>query len=392
MRCLVFLMLSVGMAGSSCVAQESKPSGSSGGAEKYTLKGLVMTASGEPMSHAQILEGSNQVFTSSDGTFSLRTSAGIIQLQVLGSHGEGRALSLTVNRDQDIEIIMPVTASINVNAETTSNILSSDPDTDIYESADLLPANPGRPGTPFSIPGLPVETASGGIKAPQYFSPGVAGDHGEPISQYLAINGSLFPNNLSANAHGNGYADPNIVIPATIDSVKLQDPAFNARYGNHAVELATTYNVNDRLTPFLATTTDGRDATLSGAWAPGNPNTREWIAFQASLGNGFLERPEERQQYDINVLRSWKPGAHDFTSYLLGYYGFSRVPGLIPLYTPVPGDTIDSRQADLTHTTLGFLADDWHHFRYEGVTVLGLPPDVQSCSAFELRGRSHSAE
>src|SRR5579885_3333909 len=70
-----------------------------------------------------------------------------------------------------------------------------------------------RPGAPISIPGLPIETASGGIKAPQYFAPGVAGDHGEPIAQYFQIGNFLYPNNLPANAHGNGYSDPNILIP-----------------------------------------------------------------------------------------------------------------------------------------------------------------------------------
>ena len=48
----------------------------------------------------------------------------------------------------------------------------------------MLDANPGRPGAPISIPGLPIETASGGIKAPQYFALGVAGDHGDTIAQY----------------------------------------------------------------------------------------------------------------------------------------------------------------------------------------------------------------
>jgi hypothetical protein len=52
---------------------------------------------------------------------------------------------------------------------------------------ETLDANPGRPGAPVSIPGLPIETASGGIKAPQYFAPGVAGDHGEPIASYIAV-------------------------------------------------------------------------------------------------------------------------------------------------------------------------------------------------------------
>lgn len=38
---------------------------------------------------------------------------------------------------------------------------------------------------PISIPGLPIETASGDIKAPQYFAPGVAGDDGDSIAEYL---------------------------------------------------------------------------------------------------------------------------------------------------------------------------------------------------------------
>ena len=90
--------------------------------------------------------------------------------------------------------------------------MSPDPSVKVFATADLLDANPGRPGAPISIPGYPIETASSGIKAPQYFAPGVAGDHGEPIAQYVQVGTYLVPNNLSANAHGNGYADPNIFI------------------------------------------------------------------------------------------------------------------------------------------------------------------------------------
>jgi len=50
---------------------------------------------------------------------------------------------------------------------------------------ETLDANPWRPGAPVSIPGLPIETASGGIKAPQYFAPGVAGDHGSSVFNVL---------------------------------------------------------------------------------------------------------------------------------------------------------------------------------------------------------------
>ena len=102
--------------------------------------------------------------------------------------------------------------SVTVTADVTEgDVLSPDPAMKVFASEDLLDANPGRPGAPISIPGYPIETASSGIKAPQYFAPGVAGDHGEPIAQYIQVGSYLVPNNLSANAHGNGYADPNIL-------------------------------------------------------------------------------------------------------------------------------------------------------------------------------------
>ena len=97
--------------------------------------------------------------------------------------------------------------------------------------------------------------------SPQYFAPGVAGDHGEPIAQYISVGSYLLPNNLSANAHGNGYADPNIYIADAIESVEVDGGAFNVREGNHALNLATTYSLRSHLNPFLTFTGDQRDIT-----------------------------------------------------------------------------------------------------------------------------------
>ena len=127
---------------------------------------------------------------------------------------------------------------------------------------EILDANPGRPGAPVSIPGLPVETASGGIKAPQYFAPGVAGDHGEPIAQYIRVGSYLFPNNLSANAHGNGYSDPNILVPSVIENVQTDGGAFNVREGNHSENLAATYGLRSELGSFVTLTGDYRTRVL----------------------------------------------------------------------------------------------------------------------------------
>lgn len=255
--------------------------------------------------------------------------------------------------------------SVTVTADVNeSDVLSPDPGEKVFVRQDLLDANPGRPGAPVSIPGYPIETASSGIKAPQYFAPGVAGDHGEPIAQYIAVGSYLVPNNLSANAHGNGYSDPNIFIPAILESVKIDGGAFDVREGNHSVNLAATYGLRSRLDPFLTLTGDYRDIDVEAGFTP-TPDS--WLALQASYGNGFLDRLEHRQQYKLNAQRSFHIGEHRLTLFGIGYYGQSYVPGLVPIFPANPfdasfrnrGDTIDPRQKDQTHTALVALNDVW---------------------------------
>jgi hypothetical protein len=79
----------------------------------------------------------------------------------------------------------------------------------------------------------------------------VAGDHGEPIAQFYQVGEYLYPNNLPANAHGNGYADPNFLISRGIGTVQADGGAFNVREGNHAVNLAVAYGPRPRLELFF---------------------------------------------------------------------------------------------------------------------------------------------
>ncbi len=220
-----------------------------------------------------------------------------------------------------------------------SNVLFPDPAQRVYVREETLDANPGRPGAPISIPGQPIETASGGIKAPQYFAPGVAGDHGEPIAEYIQVGTYLLTNNLSSNAHGNGYADPNIMVPAILDGVQTDGGAFNVREGDHAENLSAIYELRSRLTPFITITGDYRDGDVVAGWSPEGPETKAWIAVEAAYGNGFLDRLEHRQQVKINGYRIWNLDNHEVTLFGIGYYGFSYVPGLVPLGNPNLRDT-----------------------------------------------------
>ncbi len=260
---------------------------------------------------------------------------------------------------EDLQFQSLVTAEQVTVVASTPDAMSPDPSERTFVHDQLLEANPGRPGAPISIPGLPIETASGGIKAPQYFAPGVAGDHGEPIGQFFQVGDFLFPNNLPANAHGNGYADPNILIPNGVASVEADGGAFNVREGNHAVNLGVSYGLRERILPMTQFTADQHDADFVTGWSPSNSSTLGWVLLQTSFGNGFLARPEHRQQYKLNAYRAFKTAAHDFTIFGAEYYGTSFIPGLIPTAFAVGGDTIDSRQSDSTHNSLMVATDTW---------------------------------
>jgi len=198
------------------------------------------------------------------------------------------------------------------------------------------------------------------VKPPQYFLPGVAGDHGEPIAMFFQVGGFLFQNNLPANAHGNGYADPNVIIPIAIESVETDGGAFNVREGNNSVNSAITFGLRDRLDPMLRVTGDYRDLNLVTGWSPQNPANRSWVGLEVSYGNGFLERLEHRKQYKGNVSKVFDFGKHEVTVYGVGYYGFAYQPGLIPIDTQVAGDTIDVRQREETSNGAAIFNDIWH--------------------------------
>jgi len=258
--------------------------------------------------------------------------------------------------------------TVTVSADVKDvDVQSPDPAVKVFTSEDLMDENPGRPGAPISIPGYPIETASSGIKAPQYFAPGVAGDHGEPIAQFIQVGGYLVPNNLSANAHGNGYTDSNIYIAGVIESVEVDGGAFNVREGNHALNLATTYSLRAHLDPFFTLTADQRDITGTNGFSP---SQHSWMAFEGSYGNGFLDRLEHRKQVKINGGQVFHTGDHTLTLLGIGYYGFSYVAGLRPIYgfnsvDAADGwreypDTVDPRQKDQTHTAMIAANDEWN--------------------------------
>lgn len=340
----------------------------------FEIIGTVSDAGGRPIAGAQLsfaMSGrtGSQTLTDSAGAFRLLAPGpGQYTIVVRNPGFQGASQTLTIEPATtryriDFRLAIAAEESVTVTSDVDQvDLFSPDPAEKVFVQQDLLDANPGRPGAPVSIPGYPIETASGGIKAPQYFAPGVAGDHGEPIAQFIAVGSYMVPNNLSANAHGNGYADPNILIAEALADVQVDGGSFNVMESNHAVNLAATYGLRSRVEPFLTLTGDDRDADLVAGLTP---DRNGWLALEASYGNGFLKRLEHRRQYKINGQRTYDAGPHRITAFGVGYYGFSWIPGLVPISTTnagdadYPGDTVDPRQKDQTHTALLALNDVW---------------------------------
>jgi len=346
-------------------------------AQENGIRGRVVDPQGNalPGASIELLQDQHvvaQTKSRQQGEFFIKADApGAYRLKVDAPGFSSIYQSVTLPLDGSSEVLVRATRvathteSVVVTADINeTDVLSPDPAQKVFVEQDLLDANPGRPGAPVSIPGYPIETASSGIKEPQYFAPGVAGDHGEPVAQYIAVGSYVLPNNLSANAHGNGYADPNILIPEVIESVQVNGGAFDVRQGNHSVNIATIYGLRSQLDPFIAITGDYRDIDVVAGF---RPTQDSWIALSGSYGNGFLDRLEHRQQYKLNAERSITLGKHRLALLAIGYYGTSRIPGLVPIFPRNSagssfsnlGDTIDPRQKDQTHTALLAGNDTW---------------------------------
>jgi hypothetical protein len=337
-----------------------------------TVWGTVFDPVGRPVAGARIefdFAGGARVNgkTGGDGRFSLALPARgacTVRVEAVGFDTVTRKMDLSAgfaNLTLRMEHVAVAAEEVIVTADVSEvTLISPDPSQKVMVREELLDANPGRPGAPISIPGLPIETAAGGIKAPQYFAPGVAGDHGEPIAQYISVGNYLVTNNLSANAHGNGYADPNIYVSGVLGSVAADGGAFNVLEGNHALNLAATYSLRPQLTRFLTLTGDYRDLDLTVGFAPSDPEKKEWLALEANYGNGLLKDMEHRKQFKWNALRVFDSGKYEITLLSIGYFGVSHEGNLVPIgFGLQVNDTLDPRQKDQTHTGLLAASDRW---------------------------------
>ncbi len=80
-----------------------------------------------------------------------------------------------------------------------------------------------------TVPGVIITQHAGGGKANQYFLRGFNLDHGTDFAVFL----DNMPLNLPSHAHGEGYADMNIVIPELVERVNYEKGPYYADVGDY---------------------------------------------------------------------------------------------------------------------------------------------------------------
>ena len=104
-----------------------------------------------------------------------------------------------------------------------------------------------------AAPGLAVVQHSGSGKANQYYLRGYNLDHGTD----LAIFWDDIPINLPTDAHGQGYADLNFLIPETVNGLEVRKGPYFADVGDFANAGDLHISLRDRVDQNIVSMTVG---------------------------------------------------------------------------------------------------------------------------------------
>lgn len=172
-----------------------------------------------------------------------------------------------------------------------------------------------RPGeTLETVPGLVVTQHSGDGKANQYFLRGYNLDHGTDLS--VSVDG--VPVNMPTNAHGQGYADLNFLIPELIDRIDYRKGPYFADDGDFAAAGAVKIRLRDTLEHnfaslgigshgynralFAGSCGVGANGCQSGPAAASSDGPRLLGALELTRQDGPWDLPEKLNKYS-SVLR-----------------------------------------------------------------------------------------
>jgi len=168
-----------------------------------------------------------------------------------------------------------------------------------------------RPGETLEfIPGMVVTQHSGDGKANQYFLRGYNLDHGTDFAPWI----DGVPVNMPTNAHGQGYADVNYLIPELVQRIDYRKGPYYARDGDFSSAGAADVLYRSSLDRSLADLTVGafdyRRALFAGSTSPAGASGGSPVllgALELARQNGPWTLAEGLQK--INALLRLSDGS-----------------------------------------------------------------------------------
>ncbi|HXU81145.1 MAG TPA: TonB family protein, partial [Polyangia bacterium] len=166
-----------------------------------------------------------------------------------------------------------------------------------------------RPADLFRVtPGLMVVQHAGGGKANQYLLRGFDADHGTDVA--LSFDG--LPLNMVSHGHGQGYADPNWIIPELVERVEVSKGPYFVENGDFSTAGSVQLISRDRGESFLSAG-GGSFGTLRAVGIVAPRVGSGWhplLAAELMRTDGPFQNPERFRKYNLHAKLTYDVDAH----------------------------------------------------------------------------------
>lgn len=171
-----------------------------------------------------------------------------------------------------------------------------------------------------AVPGVIITQHAGGGKANQYFLRGFNLDHGTDFA--ISIDG--MPVNMRTHAHGQGYADLNLLIPEMVERMDYTKGVYSARNGDLSSAGSADFRLFNELPAGIVSLTWGEHnywRALAADTLHLGENRKLTLALEYNTYDGPWVLPEDFQRW--NGLARYFHGTADnhVAVTLMGYHG-----------------------------------------------------------------------
>jgi outer membrane receptor protein involved in Fe transport len=170
-----------------------------------------------------------------------------------------------------------------------------------------------------TVPGVIITQHAGGGKANQYFTRGFNLDHGTDFG--IDLDG--MPLNLPSHAHGQGYADMNIVIPELIDRLDFEKGPYYAANGDFSTAASAHLVFADSLPVDMFKIEAGTDGYVRAVIAASAPLAAGnlLVGIEVYHENGPWVVPDEYTRYNGMLKYSQGNASRGYSITAMAYHG-----------------------------------------------------------------------